>query len=345
MDDSELKIISEQHLKKIAETAKGLDKEITLMEICGGHTNVIMKYGIRDILPSNIRLISGPGCPVCVSAQRDIDCMIELAMQGIPVATYGDMLRVPGSRHSLDEARAQGGKVFEVYSTTEVLELKKENPDIVFFGVGFETTAPMTAFLLEKGVCVYSVHKLVPPAMEALIAGEVKIDGFIDPGHVSTIIGLAPYRKIAVAQVVSGFTVEQVLRSISLLVEIIKEKKAIVANGYPEAVHEEGNIKAQKILEKNFCVSDSAWRGLGDIPYSGLEVKDYSLNAKIKYKSIIDKVPAPKKTACRCGEILKGTIRPEQCPLYAKICTPESPQGACMVSEEGTCSISYHYRT
>jgi hydrogenase expression/formation protein HypD len=345
MNDSQLKKISEQHLKKIRETAEDLGREITLMEICGGHTNLIMKYGIRGILPKNIRLISGPGCPVCVSAQRDIDCMIEIALQGIPVATYGDMLRVPGSSHSLDEARAKGGKVFEVYSTTEVLELKKKNPDIVFFGVGFETTAPMTAFLLEKDVCVYSVHKLVPPAMEALISGEVKIDGFIDPGHVSTIIGIEPYRKIKVAQVVSGFTVEQVLRSISLLVELIRDKKSIVINGYPEAVHEGGNSKAQKILVKNFCVADSEWRGLGMIPSSGLEVKDDSLNAKIKYKSIIEKVPAPKKTVCRCGEILKGTITPEQCPLYAKVCTPENPLGACMVSEEGTCSISYQYRT
>ena len=192
MDD---KKILQDHLSHIHNTAKKIKKNITLMEICGGHTNIILKYGIRDILPDNIRLISGPGCPVCVSSQHDIDCMIELAHQNIPVATYGDMLRVPGSKYSIEDIHARKGNVKEIYSTTEVLSLQKEYQDIVFFGIGFETTAPMTTFLLEHDIMVYSVHKLVPPAIEQLLSGDVRIDGFINPGHVSTIIGTKAYRK------------------------------------------------------------------------------------------------------------------------------------------------------
>jgi hydrogenase expression/formation protein HypD len=337
------KELMHKHLDEIKVNSKKIGDTITLMEICGGHTNVIMKYGIRDILPKNIRLISGPGCPVCVSSQYDIDCMLELAKQGIQIATYGDMMKVPGSTFTLEDARAKGGQVFEIYSTTEVLKLKEKHPDIVFFGVGFETTAPMTAFLLKNDVVVYSVHKLVPPALNELIVGEVKIDGFIDPGHVSTIIGLKEYREIKIPQVVSGFKAEQILRAINILIKLIKDKKIIVINGYPEGVKEDGNITAQKLLNDNFIVADSLWRGLGEIPMSGLEVRNDRLNAKIKYKDIISKVPIPKKTGCRCGEILKGIIEPIECPLYQKVCTPENPQGACMVSAEGSCAISFRY--
>jgi len=331
------------HLERIRETAADIGRDITLMEICGGHTNVIMRYGIRDILPKNIRLISGPGCPVCVTSQRDIDCMIELAMSGIPVATYGDMMRVPGSRRSLEDAKAGGGTVYEVYSTTEVVELGKKHPGIVFFGVGFETTAPMTAYLLENGVCAYSAHKLIPPALAALSAGEVKVDGFIDPGHVSTIIGVRPYRAVKVPQVISGFTPERILRGIMLLVGLIRDGKDIVVNGYPEAVKEEGNRKAQRLLDRHFYKADCDWRGLGTIPKSGLEVRDDTLNAKILHKKLLEKVPAPKKSGCRCAEILKGLIEPTQCPLYKKTCTPENPRGACMVSGEGSCAIYHRY--
>lgn len=332
------------HLEKIDSNAEKLNRNITIMEICGGHTNTIMKYGIRDLLPKNIKLISGPGCPVCVSSQHDIDCMIELAYQGIPIATYGDMMKVPGSKYSLEDARAKGGKIFEIYSTTDILKLKNDYPNIVFFGIGFETTAPMTAFLLENNICVYSVHKLVPPAMIALIADkDVTIDGFIDPGHVSTIIGLTDYEKIKIPQVVSGFYPEQIVRAINLLIELILKKETIVVNGYPEVVKKDGNLVAQKLLEKHFYVSDSEWRGLGVLPKSGLEVKNDLLNAKIKYKTTLSKIPPPKKTGCKCGEILKGLIEPNKCPLYKKVCTPNNPIGACMVSDEGSCAIYYRY--
>lgn len=333
-----------EHLAEIKIIAKSIKRNVTLMEICGGHTNIIMKYGIRDLLPDNIRLISGPGCPVCVSSQKDIDCMIELAHQGIPIATYGDMLRVPGSRYSLDDARARYGKVFEIYSASDVLKLKEKYPDIVFFGIGFETTAPMTAFLLKNKVVVYSVHKLVPPAIR-LLANDptIKIDGFIAPGHVSTIIGRKAYDKIRIPQVITGFTPERVIRGIRLLLELIRDKKAVALNGYPESVREDGNVIAQKMLKEHFKISDSEWRGLGNLPLSGLEVKDDSLNAKKVYSDILKKVPEPKKTACRCGEVLKGLIEPVKCPLYRKLCSPENPVGACMVSEEGSCAISYRY--
>ncbi len=337
------KELLKEHISNIKELASQLNREITLMEICGGHTNTIMKYGIRGILPKNLRLISGPGCPVCVSSQYDIDCMIELANQGLPIATYGDMMKVPGSRHSLEDIKAEGGKIFEVYSTTEVINLKKHNPDIIFFGIGFETTAPMTAYLLKKKIIVYSVHKLVPPAIEVLVDGEAKIDGFINPGHVSAIIGVKPYKSIKVPQVISGFSPERILRAIKILIELILKKKSIVVNGYPEVVKEEGNKISQDILRKEFRISDSRWRGLGILPKSGLEVRDDSLNAKIKYKDIIDKVPSPKKSKCCCGKILKGLMEPTECPLYRKVCTPENPQGACMVSAEGSCSIAFNY--
>ena len=332
-----------KHLDSIKKLSSEIKKNITIMEICGGHTNIILKYGIREILPNNIRLISGPGCPVCVSSQYDIDCMIELAKQDIPIATYGDMLRVPGSQYNLEDIKADGGDIFEIYSTTEVMKLKEKYSDIVFFGIGFETTAPMTTHLLENNIFVYSVHKLVPPALELLSQGDVKIDGFIDPGHVSTIIGVKPYRSVKIPQVITGFTAERILRGIRFLVELIRDDNPIVINGYPEGVKEEGNVKAQKVLQKHFKISDSNWRGLGSLPKSGLEVKKSTLNAKLKYEDILKNVPIPKKTGCRCGEILKGLIEPIECPLYRKKCTPDNPQGACMVSEEGSCAISFRY--
>lgn len=330
-------------LQTILKQAGGLEKTITIMEICGSHTNVIMKYGIREILPKNIRLISGPGCPVCVSAQHDIDCIIALAKQGVPIATYGDMLRVPGSSSSLEEMRVRGGKIFEVYSATEVLQLKKKNPDIVFFGIGFETTSPMTAYLLKNDVCVYSVHKLIPPAVQILANGNLKIDGFLNPGHVSTIIGIQPYKKIKIPQVITGFSPEKILQAIGILIELIKNKKTTVINGYPEAVREKGNILAQKMMENHFYVVDSEWRGLGILPLSGLEVKNDAFNAKKLYANILTKVKSTKNIRCRCGDVLKGLIDPIDCPLYKKICTPQNPQGACMVSAEGSCAIYYRY--
>lgn len=328
----------ENIIRDIRKLSSKLDK-ITIMEICGGHTNVIMKNGIRDILPRNIRLISGPGCPVCVTSQKDIDNMIELANQGIKIATYGDMLKVPGSRSDLEHAKAKYGNVHEVYSAMEALNI---SDDIVFFGVGFETTAPMSAYLLEKGVMLYSVHKLVPPAIEMLVSDGMNIDAFILPGHVSTIIGKRSYRT-NLPQVITGFSPQNVLSSIKIILEQVKENKSQVINAYPEAVKDNGNKKALDIIKRNFKVVDSEWRGLGVIPDSGLEVKDKNLDAKIKYKDIFKRVPGPKKTACRCAEVLKGLIEPKDCRLFFKKCRPDRPIGPCMVSDEGSCSIYYNY--
>jgi hydrogenase expression/formation protein HypD len=329
-------------LDRIHAISEGV-RNITFMEVCGGHTHTIMKYGIRDILPKNIRLISGPGCPVCVSSQYDIDCMIELALSGVPVATYGDMLRVPGSKKSLDDSRAEGGSVHMVYSAVEVLALKDKYPDIVFFGIGFETTAPMTAFLLKKGIMVYSVHKTIPVPLKVLSQGDVKIDGFIDPGHVSTIIGSNALLSIPVPQAISGFEAKDILKGIYALVKMISEGKVTVVNTYPEAVTAEGNKKAQKLLKEYFISCDSEWRGLGMIPQSGLDVKDDSLNARVKYKKLFETVAPTLKTGCRCGDILQGKINPEDCPLFRKVCSPKNPQGACMVSGEGSCQIAYNF--
>ncbi len=339
MEDDILK----QHVEDIRRNAKGIGRDVRIMEICGGHTNVIMRYGIRSILPENIHLISGPGCPVCVSSQKDIDCMIEIAKSGIPVATYGDMIRVPGSRSSLEDQRGEGAKVYEVYSATEVLGLKKKHPDIIFFGIGFETTAPMTAFLLKNGIAAYSVHKKVVPAMQAILEENVRIDGFLDPGHVSTIIGSDAYHDIMVPQAVAGFSAERVLRAISILTGIIKEGKDIVVNCYPEAVSKEGNLKAKKMIDLYFRPCDSEWRGLGIIKGSGLEVKEEKLNAKIIHEDIIRDVKPADEHGCRCGDVLKGVIEPERCGLFGRTCTPKHPVGPCMVSSEGSCSISYNY--
>ncbi len=334
---------SRELLDKISGIASSIGRDITIMEVCGGHTNTIMRYGIRDILPKNIRLISGPGCPVCVSSQRDIDSMIKLAREGVPVATYGDMLRVPGSGASLEDARSEGAVVEMVYSATEALKLKQKYDDLVFFGIGFETTAPMAAYLLKRGVMVYSVHKLIPPAMKALAGSDLRIDGFIDPGHVSTIIGTKPYEAIRLPQVISGFEPGQIIRSVYLLLKLIQENKKSVVNGYPEAVRPEGNTAAQRLMKKYFHISASEWRGLGKIGGSGLEVADDSLNAKIKYRKLLEDIEPIEPSGCRCGDILKGIIEPKDCPLFAKACTPDEPKGACMVSQEGSCQIAYAF--
>ncbi len=341
---SHLKLSKKELLEGIRKISSSFDGNITLMEVCGGHTNTIMRYGIRKILPENISLISGPGCPVCVTSQQDIDAIVEIALNKIPVATYGDMLRVPGTKMSLEKAREQGANVNIVYSAADVIELKKNFPEIVFFGIGFETTAPMSAFLLEKNIPVYSTHKLIVPAMEALLQGKVNIDGFILPGHVSSIIGLTQYEKLKVPQAVCGFEPEHLLRGIYALVNLISNGKSMVINTYPEVVRSEGNKKAQDIIQKHFKVTDSKWRGLGNIPSSGLDVVNPTLDAKKIYSSIIEKSLISKESnnKCRCGDVLKGLLKPEDCPLFSGACTPETPLGACMVSSEGACNIHYN---
>jgi len=281
---------------------------------------------------------------------------VNLALAGVPVATYGDMLRVPGYYGSLDEAREKGAKVFSVYSVEEALELLNDYPNLVFFGLGFETTAPMTAYAIKKaclsgrqGLTVYSTHKLFIPAMKALLnIGELKIDGFISPGHVSTIIGIKPYEGMGVPQVITGFTAEDVLVGICMLLAQIKDGRAEVENEYIRSVREEGNPEAYKSIFEVFETAEGNWRGFGAIPKSGLEIKKKfaKYNAKVKYKNILDKVDFAKSrrpTPCKCGEIIRGLKEPKDCPVFKKVCSPENPVGPCMVSQEGACNVAFRY--
>ena len=337
----------ENIIKKIRDVAGEIGRDVSLMEVCGTHTQAISRNGIRNLMPKNVKLLTGPGCPVCVTAQEDIDAIVALAMAGIPIATYGDMLRVPGFLGSLEKARSQGAQVFSVYSVEEALEIQKEHQNLVFFGLGFDTTTPMTALALKKGLNVYSTHKLFLPAMDALLAmGEIKIDGFISPGHVSAIVGIQPYEHMHVAQVITGFASEDVLVGIYMLLCQIRDGRKDVENEYMRLVKKDGNITAREAIFEEFEICDGNWRGFGIIPDSGLEVKDPELNAKIKYKYILDKIDYSKSkrpTGCKCGEVIRGLMTPKQCPMFGKACTPEKSYGPCMVSDEGACNAEYRY--
>jgi hydrogenase expression/formation protein HypD len=339
----------EDLIRKINIVAAQIKQDVNLMEVCGTHTQAVSKNGIRRLMPKNVKLLTGTGCPVCVTAQEDIDSAVALAKAGIPIATYGDMLRVPGFFGSLETARADGAKVFSVYSIEEALEIKKEYPELVFFGLGFDTTTPMTALALKKGLTVYSTHKLFLPAMDALLAmGEIKIDGFISPGHVSAIVGTKPYEHMNVSQVITGFTAEDVLVGIYMLLCQIRDGRKEVENEYVRLVKKDGNPIALKAIFDEFVISDGNWRGFGIIPNSGLEVKNPKLNAKIKYKDILSKIDfsqSRKPTGCRCGEVIRGLMTPKQCPMFGKTCTPEKPYGPCMVSDEGACNAEYRYNS
>jgi hydrogenase expression/formation protein HypD len=338
----------EQNLKKIKNLAKQLD-HIKLMELCGTHSQTIAKYNIKSLIPENIELISGPGCPICVTDQEDIDIVIGLALNNIPIAIYGDALTLPGSQSNLEKSNQQGKNIFVVYSTQDALKLQKNYPKLVFFGIGFETTTPMTAWVIKNGLTVYSSHKLFPPAMAALLAdSNIQIDGFINPGHVSAIIGTKPYNKFNFPQVITGFEPEDTIESIKLLLEMIINNEKKVINQYKRVVTEKGNTKAMDLIHEVFEVSDAAWRGLGNIANSGLKIRSKFQNqdAEFIYHDLITKIKKeikPIKNACICGQILKGIKTPADCSLFKHSCKPENPQGSCMVSVEGTCHIDYKY--
>jgi hydrogenase expression/formation protein HypD len=335
-------------------------KPIRLMEVCGTHTVSIFRSGIRAVLPETIALLSGPGCPVCVTSQREIDAFIELAQnRDVIVATFGDLMRVPGTGSSLQKERAEGRDIRMVYSTMDAVEIARKNPDkkVVFLGVGFETTAPTIAAAVlsaQQMQCdnffVYSAHKLVPPALAALMASEiVQIDGFILPGHVSVIIGVGAYQpffeRYRIPSVVAGFEPTDLLQVIVTLTEQIETDSPALVNGYGRAVTEEGNRKAQQILQMVFDITDVEWRGIGTIPQSGLKFKPAfaAYNAEQAFDLDIPEVESPK--GCACGEILTGTKIPPECPLYKTVCTPTDPVGPCMVSSEGTCAAYYRYHS
>ncbi len=327
-------------LTEIEATAKDMG-EVRIMEVCGGHTNTVMRFGLRDVLPPNVRLISGPGCPVCVTSQHDIDSMVELALSGVPVATYGDMINVPGTKMSLVDAQNLGADVRMVYSIDQIIDEK----DRVFFAVGFETTTPMTAKLLTAGIKVFCAHKVMPPAMRALTK-EMNLDGFIDPGHVSAIIGSDVWgtMDIPLPQVISGFKPDQLLHAILILLRLIKNKEVRVVNDYPEVVFPGGNPIAKKMIKETLKPADAEWRGMGIIPLSGLVPVDERLDARLIYADMFKDIVSVEHPECRCGEIVRGLVEPRQCPLFGTVCTPENPKGACMVSDsEGACAIAYKY--
>ncbi len=333
-------------------------KPIKLMEVCGTHTVTVVRNGIRDLLPDHITLISGPGCPVCVTPIEEINRPIALAQkQEIGIVTFGDLLRVPGSETSLLKQRGEGADVRVVYSAYDGLRLaeQNENRQMVFLGVGFETTAPTVAAVIQRAkearisnFSVLSMHKVLPPALEALLQSpELEIDGFICPGHVTTIIGTEPYGPIArdfhVPCVVAGFEPVDLLQAITLLVQQIEKGEAKVEIQYRRAVSREGNPKARAVLEEVFEPCDSAWRGFGLIPKSGLSIAaPYGdFDASRRYE--MTPVEAREPKGCLCGRILRGLSQPPDCSLFRRVCTPDNPVGACMVSSEGTCAAYYKY--
>jgi hydrogenase expression/formation protein HypD len=335
-------------LGKINQIALKIKRKVYLMEVCGTLTQQIARYGIRNLMPKNVKLITGPGCPVCITPQEDVIAVLNLALSGIPVATYGDAVGLLENSFYGTNLKGKELKIFSVYSLEDALNIKKQFPDLVFFAIGFETTAPMTAHIIKKGLTVFSAHRLFLPAMEVLTKiDNLKIDGFLCPGHVSTITGVKPYRKLKSHLVITGFEVSDILTGIYLLLKQIKEGRKEVENQYSRSVQEEGNFRAYKSIFEVFDVVDSNWRGLGIIPKSGLEIKKkfWQQNAKVKYKKILEKNPSFsfKKTACQCGEVIWGLKSPKDCPLFRKICRPENPVGPCMVSIEGACNVEFRY--
>ena len=333
-------------------------RPIRLMEFCGGHTVAIFKHGLRQLLPKNIEMLSGPGCPVCVTASADLDRAIALAcLPDVIVSSFGDMVRVPGSYSSLQRAKADGADVRIVYSVQDALAIARDNPQksVVFIGIGFETTAPtIAASILQaeqeriNNYYILSLHKLCPPIMKALLdLGEVRLDGIICPGHVSSIIGSHPYQFIPddynIACVISGFEPLDILLTIDMLVNQIETGQPKIEIAYRRGVKPEGNTQAVRLMETVFEVSEANWRGIGIVPSSGLQLKLQYEKFDAEKKFDIDAGPAHEPKGCLCGSILRGVSTPLDCKLFHSTCTPEHPVGPCMVSAEGSCATYYHY--
>jgi hydrogenase expression/formation protein HypD len=345
-------------LEKIGRLALSLNKPITIMEVCGSHTQAIGRYGIRRLMPENIRLISGPGCPVCVTAISDVDRAIWLASQkNVIFTTFGDMMRVPGTAGaSLQRLRAEGSDIRVVSSTLDCLSIANANPEkeVVFLGIGFETTSPTIAAMLirakSKGIknlSVMSVHKIIPPAMLALASDPgLNIDGFMCPGHVSIVLGVEAYRFIAESgrpAVITGFEPVDVIEGVLMILEQIAENRPDVAIQYKRGVSWEGNPKARGFIDAVFEIGDSEWRGLGIIAASGLFIKNNFRSFDTLSRFVIPEIKSQEIKGCACGDMLKGIKTPHECPLFGETCTPANPLGPCMVSAEGTCSSYYKY--
>jgi len=340
-------------------------RQYRLMEFCGGHTHAVFRYGIPDLLPANVRLIHGPGCPVCVMPIGRLDMAIELARRpGVMLCTYGDMLRVPASgRISLLKVRAEGADVRMLYSPAEALKLAQDNPDkeVVFFAIGFETTTPPTAVVIEqaqklglKNFSVFCNHVLTPAAMHAILAspeslaGTLQLDGFVGPAHVSTVIGSAAYadfpRQYATPVVIAGFEPLDLLQALLMLVRQLNDGRSEVENQFSRAVTEQGNLKARALTERVFELRDSfEWRGLGAVPHSALQIRPEFAEFDAEKRFALEQRVGLENKACECPAILRGAKSPRDCKLFANPCSPDNPLGSCMVSSEGACAAYYSY--
>lgn len=360
IDEYRNKKIAAELVQDINKALKGCRDEISLMEVCGTHTMAIFRYGIRDILPRNIKLLSGPGCPVCVTPVGDIDRIIKLAgLKDLILTTFGDMLKVPGTKLSLRDKKAEGADVRIVYSCLDALDIARNNPEkrVVFFAVGFETTSPTIAATIQeakkkkiKNFFCLCAHKTIPEAMRVLVeTPRLNINGFICPGHVSTIIGSAPYQFLArdykIPCVIAGFEPVDILQTIYMLIKQHIKKTASVEIQYKRCVEFKGNRQAQAVLNNVFEKDDAIWRGIGQIPDSGLKIRNRfkEFDAEFVFKLAKTKNKNTENKNCLCGSVLRGLITPRECKLFSRVCNPEHPVGPCMVSSEGTCAAYYRY--
>lgn len=341
--------------KEIGALSRG--GKFTFMEVCGTHTMAVARFGIKELLPENIRLLSGPGCPVCVTPNDYIDHAVALSrLPNVIITTFGDMLRVPGSTSSLEKEKAAGGDIRIVYSPLDTMKIAAENPgkEVVFLSIGFETTIPTIASTIVmakksglKNLSFLTSNKVVPPALEALLQGELKLDGFMLPGHVSTIIGGKAYQpmieKYRIPCSIAGFEPTDMLESIKNLVEQKLSDSPHLAMSYRRVVTFEGNKKAQDVINEVFVDSDAVWRGIGTIPGSGHVLRKAFADFDAALKIDVKVEETRENRGCLCGAILQGLKNPPDCPLFGKTCSPENPVGACMVSGEGTCAAWYKY--
>jgi hydrogenase expression/formation protein HypD len=347
--------LAKQLLERIRARSK---KPARLMEFCGGHTVAIFKHGLRQLLPSSIEMLSGPGCPVCVTSAADLDTAIALGKEpGVIITSFGDMVRVPGSRSSLQQAKAEDADVRIVYSAQDALKIATENPDkkVVFIGIGFETTAPtIAASILQaereniKNYSVFSLHKVTPPITKAILElGEVRLNGIICPGHVSAITGSNAWEFLPkdynIACAVSGFEMVDILMAVERLVEQIESGETKVDVPYSRGVKPEGNVTALRLMDTVFEAGEADWRGIGKVPASGLKIRQKYERFDASKQFDIKVSPAKEPKGCICGAVLRGVSTPENCKLFRTSCTPEHPVGPCMVSSEGSCATYYEY--
>jgi hydrogenase expression/formation protein HypD len=345
---------------KIIQQLREKRNQYKFMHVCGTHQDTLMKHGLNILFQScKIEIIQGPGCPVCVTTPKEIEEMILLGLKGKTIATFGDMLQVPGKNYSLSFLRTKGCDIKTVYSIEDAVAIAKKEltKDVIFMAVGFETTAPTTASVLSvnppDNFSILCCHRTIPNALRTIVEmGEINIDGLIEPGHVSTIIGTEPYkflsREFQIPQVIAGFDPMDLLMAVWMLVNQIENKNPFVQNEYSRAVTDEGNVKALSIMNSVFKSIDISWRGFPIIKQSGLELrKQYEeYDARKRFENILEPIKNmsfDEPEGCRCGELLRGLISPKNCPLFGKICTPQKPVGPCMVSIEGSCNISYKY--